>query len=165
VGAEHFARAAAIAREAGLLVTPHAGELCGPDSVVDALDHLGAHRIAHGIRASEDPEVLERLAAGDVACDVCVTSNVALGVVSDLASHPLPTLLEAGVPVTLGADDSLMFGSGLADEYAVARDAFALPDEQLAEIARTSVRVSGASTATKRRVVAEIDAWLASDPG
>jgi adenosine deaminase len=85
-------------------------------------------------------------------------------VVSDLESHPLPRLLEAGVPVTLGADDSLMFGSGIADEYVVARDAFALSDEQLAEIARTSVRVSGASAATKQQVVADIDAWLAADP-
>jgi adenosine deaminase len=166
-GSEHalpaaaFARAAAIAREAGLLVTPHAGELCGPESVVDALDELGASRIAHGVRASEDPDVLARLASEGVACDVCVTSNVALGVVEHVGDHPLPQLLAAGVPVTLGADDSLMFGSGVADEYELAREAFGLDDEALAAIARTSATASGASNATKVRILADIDAWLA----
>lgn len=169
-GSEHvapaadFARAAAIAREAGLLVTPHAGELCGPESVVDALDELGASRIAHGVRSSEDPDLLARLADQGVACDVCVTSNLALGVVARIGDHPFPQLLAAGVPVTLGADDSLMFGAGIVDEYEQARDAFGLEDETLAAIARTSAIVSGASDATKLRMLADIDAWLAEVP-
>ena len=97
---EPFADAFAIAREAGLLATPHAGELAGPESVRGALDALGAQRIQHGVRAAEDPALVERLApARSSACDVCPTSNVLLSVVADLASHPLPALLDAGVRV------------------------------------------------------------------
>jgi len=161
-GPELFARAAAIAREAGLLVTPHAGELAGPESVWGALDHMGAHRIAHGVRSVEDPELLARLARDGIACDVCVTSNVALGVVDSVASHPLPQLLAAGVPVTLGSDDQLMFGNRVADEYELARDAFGLSDETLAAIARNSVDASGATETTKARLRGEIDDWLSS---
>jgi adenosine deaminase len=116
------------------------------------------------VRAVEDREVLTRLGAEDVACDVCITSNVALGIVQAVDAHPLPQLIDAGVPVTLGADDSLMFGAGIADEYALAREVFELDDETLAAIARTSVTASGADAATKARLLAEIDDWLAAPP-
>ncbi len=126
-GSEHaadasdFAPAAAMAREGGLLVTPHAGELLGARSVVDAIEHLGADRIAHGIRAVEDPDVLRRLAAEGITCDVCLSSNVALGVVDAIERHPLPHLVASGVPVSLGADDRLMFRAGASDQYELAR--------------------------------------------
>jgi adenosine deaminase len=159
-GAELFAGASAIAHEAGLLVVPHAGELAGPESVRGALDAMSAHRIAHGIRAVEDEKLLERLARERITCDVCLTSNVRIGVVDSIAEHPLPRLLEAGVPVTLGSDDPLMFGSRLADEYALACDTFGLTDEALAGIARTSVDASGAPEATKARLRVAIDEWI-----
>jgi adenosine deaminase len=159
-GPEQFARAAATAREAGLLSVPHAGELLGPESVRGAIDVLGAHRIAHGVRAVEDDALLAEMAAAGIACDVCVTSNIRLGVVASVDEHPLPRLLDAGVPVTLGSDDQLIFGSRVGDEYALARDAFGLSDEALATIARTSIDVSGAPAATKVRVRAAVDDWL-----
>jgi adenosine deaminase len=162
-GPELFARAAAVARDAGLLVVPHAGELAGPESVWGALDEMGAHRIAHGVRSVEDADLMARLAGEGIACDVCVTSNVALGVVESVDEHPLPELLEAGVPVTLGSDDQLMFGSRVADEYALARDTFSLSDETLAAIARTSIDASGAPDATKVRLRTAIDDWLVPD--
>ena len=93
---EPFAEAFAIARAAGLLSVPHAGELAGPASVKGALDALGANRLQHGVRAIEDPELVRRLADSPVCLDVCPTSNLMLAVVSDIASHPLPALLEAG---------------------------------------------------------------------
>jgi adenosine deaminase len=159
-GPELFTRAAATAREAGLLSVPHAGELLGPESVRGAIDELGAHRIAHGVRAVEDSTLLEHMAGAGIACDVCLTSNLRLGIVGSIEEHPLPRLLDAGVPVTIGSDDQLMFESRVADEYALARDAFGLSDEALAAIARTSVDVSGASEATKAQVRAAIDDWL-----
>jgi adenosine deaminase len=103
------------------------------------------------------------MAEAGIACDVCVTSNVRLGVVTSVDEHPLPRLLDAGVPVTLGSDDQLMFESRVADEYALARDTFGLSDEALAAIARTSIDVSGAPAATKTRVGAAVDDWLAPD--
>jgi len=155
-----FERAFAIAREAGLLSVPHAGELAGPASVAAAVDLLGANRIAHGVRSAEDPDLLRRLAAEAITCDVCPTSNVRLGVVGNVAAHPLPRLLEAGVPITINADDSLHFGPGIGEEYELARRTFRLTDDQLAAIARTSAEVSGASAETKARLQGGIDAWL-----
>jgi adenosine deaminase len=157
-GPAPFARACAIAAEAGLLVVPHAGETVGPESVVGALG-LGADRLAHGVRAVEDRELLARLADEEVTCDVCPTSNVRLSVVGHVDEHPLPVLLEAGVPVTLGSDDQLFFGSQVAGEYEVARRAWGLSDTELADIARTSALASGAPKATKAGILSAIDDW------
>src|ERR1700720_2478630 len=98
---EPFALAFAVARAAGLISAPHAGEHGGPESVRGALDTLGARRIQHGVRAAEDPSLLARLAAEEVCLDVCPTSNVQLRVVPNFAQHPLPRLLAAGVQVSL----------------------------------------------------------------
>jgi adenosine deaminase len=160
-GPEPFAGAFAIAAEADLLLVPHAGESVGPESVRGALA-LGAHRLAHGVRSVEDPELPALLAGEGIVCDVCPTSNLKLSVVGDLALHPLPQLLEAGVPVTLGSDDQLFFGSQVAGEYEVARAAWGLTDTELADIARTSARASGAPDDLKAEMSSGIDAWLAA---
>jgi adenosine deaminase len=157
---EPFAAAFEIARAAGLVAAPHAGEHGGPDSVRGALDALGARRIQHGVRSAEDPELLRRLADSDVCLDVCPTSNVQLRVVESLAEHPLPTLLAAGVQVSLNADDPLFFGSGVLAEYELARHSFGLDDVALARIAACSIRASGAPPALKTKALADIDAWL-----
>src|SRR2546428_9633994 len=78
--AHDFAPAFRIAARAGLLLVPHGGELAGPDSVAACLDDLHADRIGHGIRAAEDPALVKRLAAGGITCEVCPSSNVAMGI-------------------------------------------------------------------------------------
>jgi adenosine deaminase len=156
-----FAPAFAIAERAGLLLAPHGGELLGPQSVRTCLDDLHADRLGHGIRTVEDPDLLKRVVDRGVALEVCPVSNVALGVYTDLSSVPLPTLLEAGATVALGADDPLLFGSRLASQYATMRAAHSLSDHELAELARMSVQASCAPEGLKRGVLAEIDAWLA----
>ena len=145
-----FAAAFAIAERAGLLLAPHGGELLGPDSIRTCLDVLHADRLGHGVRAAEDPVLLDRIVQAGVALEVCPVSNVALGVYSDLTSVPLPTLLDAGATVALGADDPLLFGSQLAAQYATMRAAHELSDDQLAELARMSVRASRAPDETKQ---------------
>ena len=90
------------------------------------MNDLGATRIAHGVRAVEDPGLLADLAERNVTLDLCLTSNKALGVFPDTARHPLPALLAAGVGCSLGADDPLMFGAGLLDEYQTARSVLGL---------------------------------------
>lgn len=157
---EPFAEAFAIARDAGLVSAPHAGELAGPASVRAALDVLGARRIAHGVRAVEDPALVARLAAEGVVLDVCPTSNVALGVVGSLSEHPLPLLLQAGVRCTLNADDPLLFGPGLLEEYETARKVLALTDSQLAAMARTSIESSDAPREMVENAVGLIGEWL-----
>ncbi|MGH9305137.1 MAG: adenosine deaminase [Acidimicrobiales bacterium] len=161
---EAFAGAFELARDAGLLSCPHAGELEGPTSVWGALDALGAHRIQHGVRATEDATLMERLAADRVCLDVCPTSNVCLGVVATLESHPLPRLLDSGIRCSLNGDDPLFFGAELIDEYRLARERLGLSDEQLAEVARASVESSGGSEELKSSAGAGIDKWLATAP-
>ena len=156
-----FAPAFAIAERAGLLLVPHGGELLGPASVRRCLDELHADRLGHGIRAVEDPELLEEVVSRGIALEVCPVSNVALGVYTDLSSVPLPALIEAGATVALGADDPLLFGSRLASQYATMRAAHSLSDCDLAELARMSVRASRAPDLLKRSVLRDIDAWLA----
>jgi adenosine deaminase len=99
-----------------------------------------------------------------VALEVCPVSNVALGVYSDLTSVPLPQLLAAGATVALGADDPLLFGSRLASQYTTMRAAHDLSDEQLAELARMSVRASCAPDEVKSRLLADIEVWLSEIP-
>jgi adenosine deaminase len=159
-----FAGAFQIAERAGLLLTPHGGELRGPEHIRLCLDTLHADRLGHGVRAAEDPALLDRIVEAGVALEVCPVSNVALGVYSDLTSVPLPTLLAAGATVALGADDPLLFGSRLAAQYATMRAAHELDDAQLAELARMSVRASRAPDDVKAAATSDIDGWLAAEP-
>ncbi|WP_084704831.1 adenosine deaminase [Phaeacidiphilus oryzae] len=162
--ARDFDRAFAIAREGGLLAAPHGGELAGPSSVRDCLDDLGAGRVGHGVRAAEDPRLMARLAAEGVVCEVCPASNVALGVYERPEDVPLRRLFEAGVRIALGADDPLLFGSRLAAQYRLARERLGFSDEELAELARHSLRGARMPEERRGRLLAEVDAWLASGP-
>lgn len=154
-----FTHAFAIADRAGLLLTPHGGELLGPASVRASLA-LGAGRLGHGVRAVEDPRLLEDLATGGVTLEVCPTSNVSLGVFARPEDVPIPRLLEAGVSFALGADDPLLFGSQLAEQYTVMRDAHELTDQQLAGIARMSIEASTAPTDVLAAFKQDVDGWL-----
>jgi len=156
-----FEEAFAIARHGGLLATPHAGESLGSDSVAVALEALGAHRILHGVRAVEDPTVVARLASAGVCLDVCPTSNVRLGVFA-AEDHPLATLIERGVRCSVNADDPLLFGTSLLDEYALCRAQFSLSDHQLAQVAETSIDASGAPSALKGSALAAVERWRRS---
>jgi len=158
--AREFSAAFRIAERAGLLLDPHGGELAGPASVEACLDELHADRIGHGIRAVEDLAVVKRLAAEGVTCEVCPSSNVALGVAASPEQVPLRRLAEAGVPVALGADDPLLFGTRLTAQYEIARHAHGFTDAELAGLARMSVLSSAAPGPVRTRLLAGIDAWL-----
>ncbi|MET9220657.1 adenosine deaminase [Streptomyces sp. NPDC003300] len=163
--ARDFDRAFAIARDGGLLAAPHGGELAGPSSVRDCVDDLYAGRIGHGVRAAEDPRLLRRLAEKGITCEVCPASNVALGVYEKAEDVPLRTLYEAGVPMALGADDPLLFGSRLAAQYEIARASHDFTDAELAELARQSVRGSRAPEDVRLRLLAGIAEWEATPEG
>jgi adenosine deaminase len=157
-----FAPAFRIAERAGLQLVPHGGELLGPASVTACLDDLHADRIGHGVRSVEDPAVVKRLAADQVTCEVCPSSNVALGIARGPAAVPLRELYEAGVPVALGADDPLLFGPRLTAQYEIAREAHGFSDAELAGLARSSVRASAAPGPLRAAMLAGIDDWLAA---
>jgi adenosine deaminase len=150
-----FGRAAA----AGLPTVPHAGEGAGAESVRACVELLGARRINHGVRAVEDPAVVDLLIERGVSLDVCPTSNVALQVAPSLEAHPLPALLDAGVPVSLNTDCPLFLDTSTADEYALASSAFGLGPDQLAAIARTSLETSSCPADRRDRALAALGEW------
>ncbi len=156
---EVFERAFAIAREAGLLSTPHAGEHGGAASVVGAIDVLGADRVQHGVQAVVDVDLVARLARDQICLDVCPTSNLVLSVVPTIEEHPLPHLLAAGVPCSINADDPLLFGVGLLDEYELCRHRLGFDDATLADCARSSLEHSGAPPDLKTRAMRAIASW------
>jgi adenosine deaminase len=133
-----FARAYAIARDAGLGCSVHAGEHAGAESVRGALT-LPVTRIAHGVRAIEDWTLVEEIADRGVILEVCPTSNVATQVFPDYESHPIGALREAGVRITINSDDPAYFGCSIGSEYAVARERLGLDEGMLMEITRTAL--------------------------
>lgn len=158
---ELFAEVFREAKARGLRSWPHAGEIVGPEGIWGAVRALGADRIAHGIRAVEDPALLDYLAAHRIGCDVCPTSNVCLGVYPSISAHPIRRLLAAGVPVTINSDDPPMFNTTIADELLnLARYQGFTPTE-LANLTRTAVKVSFLPDDEKASLRAEVEADLA----
>ena len=160
-----FGPAFAIARRAGLASVPHGGELLGPAHVEAVVDSLVPDRLGHGIRSAEDPRVLERVVDDGIALEVCPASNVSLGVYRSPAEVPLRALVDAGATVALGADDPLLFRSRLLAQYEDARTVLGFSDDELADLARSSIRASRASDTTKRALLAGVDDWLATPAG
>ena len=154
-----FANAFQIAKRAGLSLVPHGGELLGPQSVREVVNHLAPQRLGHGVRASEDPELLHRLVDDGLAIEICPASNVSLGVFSDPASLPLRSFVDAGATVALSADDPLLFRSRLVDQYVTVRDVHGFSSGQIANLARDSITASRASDASKRQWHTKVDAW------
>ncbi|MXN53965.1 adenosine deaminase [Shinella sp. AETb1-6] len=152
----NFVRAFDIARDAGLGITIHAGELSGAFSVRDALDHVCPSRISHGVRAIEDADLVRRLADEGVVLEVCPGSNVALGVFPDLESHPLRALHAAGVRVTLNADDPPFFHTSLAREYALAATAMGFSDADIRGMTRTAIEAAFVDEPTRQRLLAAL---------
>jgi adenosine deaminase len=159
-----FGKAFEIARRAGLIAAPHSGELLGAESVWSTLRELQPDRLGHGVRSAEDPRLVARIVDTGIPLEVCPRSNVALGVYPDLASVPLRTLFDAGATVALGADDPLLFGSRLLDQYEAARSAQGFSDEDLAALARMSIDGSTAPADVQSALLTEVDSWIAAPP-
>ncbi len=154
-----FAEAFKLAGRVGLKRTVHAGESSGPDGVRDAVGLLGADRIDHGVRAIEDPAVVDLLAQKRIPLGICPTSNLTLGVYPSLAEHPIDRLRRAGVPVSINTDDPALLGLKLENEYAACAKSFAWSDDEVRGIARTSIEASFAPADIKRRLVDALAAW------
>jgi aminodeoxyfutalosine deaminase len=150
------------ARAEGLHSVPHAGETTGPQTVWDALNHLGAERIGHGISSVRDPRLLDHLAEHRIPLEVCPTSNIATRAVAALDEHPIRQLVDAGVLVTVNSDDPPMFGTDLNTEYGVAARLLELDHTGVAALAKNAVRASFLDPAGKARLAAEIDTYTAS---
>lgn len=157
-----WAGAFKIARNAGLASVPHGGELLGPAHVRAIVDQLAPTRLGHGVRAIEEPGLVELLAERGIGFEINPTSNIQMGLYRRAADVPLRRIFDAGALVALGADDPLLFLSRLNDQYRMAREVHGFSDAELAELARRSILASLASEADKRVWLADVDAWLGS---
>jgi adenosine deaminase len=142
----------------------HAGEWADGGSVYRAIDSLGAQRIAHGVRAVEDPRALDLARERRVAFEVCLTSNVASGAVRSYAEHPLPRLLQAGIQVTLNSDDPSICGIRLSDEYRVAMQHFGFSIDSLRGLILAAVQAAFLPAAESHRLERQLQAELFALP-
>ena len=147
-----FAYAFDMAREAGLGITSHAGEWGGAAEVARTLDALRPSRIGHGIGAAADPALCERLAEDGVVLEVCPGSNVALKAVPGWAAHPIETLRERGVIVTVSTDDPPFFHTTMNHEYDRLADTFGWDEGEFMTIARASADAAFCDAATRAAI-------------
>jgi len=144
------------ARDQGLHVVAHAGEACGPESIRDAVELLGAERIGHGLTAYRDPQLMAALRERRIPLEVCPSSNVATGLIARFEDHPLPKFLAAGLVVTLNSDDPAMFGTSLENEFLEAARCFGFSRETLTALCLNAARASFLGEEEKQKLCAEI---------
>jgi adenosine deaminase/aminodeoxyfutalosine deaminase len=154
--AEMFKDLYAKAAAHGLRLTVHAGETAGPESVWGALN-IGAERVGHGLSVPHDPELMAILAEKQVPIEVCLSSNFRTGVCPQLREHPIKTLFENGLMVTLNTDDPEMFQTSLCQEYELAQKEFGFSDDHLHELARNSFEASFLSPEKKLEFLQRVD--------
>ncbi|WP_455361236.1 adenosine deaminase [Streptomyces sp. SYSU K21746] len=145
----------------GLRRVAHAGEEGPPAYIWEALDILGVERIDHGLRSMEDPELVERLVREQVPLTLCPLSNVRLRAVDTLEDHPLPSMMEAGLLVTVNSDDPAYFGGYVGETFYAIHEALGLGNEQLRALARNSFVAAFLDDDEERRAryLAEVEAY------
>ena len=147
-----------MAREAGLRLTCHAGEWGGPDSVRDAWKDLGVERIGHGVRAIEDLSLVDELAEAGVVLEVCPGSNIALGLYKNWRAHPIGTLFDRGVKVTVSTDDPPFFHTTMAREFDRLAEALDWDDGVFATLNRTAAEAAFCDETTRKRLFEKLAA-------
>jgi aminodeoxyfutalosine deaminase len=150
------------ARAAGLHSAPHSGETAGPESIWGALRALGAERIGHGVRAIEDAVLVGHLAERHIPLEVNPTSNLRLGIYSNLDEHPLRRLRAAGVVVTVNSDDPPLFNTTLNDEVALLAGHFGFDLAAINEILLDGVRCSFLPPERKQALSRDFQAEMAA---
>ena len=151
-----FAPAFAIAHAAGLGCTAHAGEVCGPESVRDALDLLPVTRLGHGVRAIDDPELVARIRDQRIVLEVCPGSNLALDLYPSPDAHPLRRLHDAGCRVTLNADDPPFFATSTGAEYDLAHNSMGFSADELTQLTRNAVEAAFVDAETREALLARL---------
>jgi len=129
------------AREAGMKLKAHVGEFGGAEEVRRTVEVLDLDEVQHGIGAAESVEVMRWLSEKHIQLNLCPTSNVMLDAVTDLTSHPIRTLFDNGVSVTINTDDLMIFGQSVSEEYRNLYQADIFSAEELDNIRRASLEV------------------------
>ncbi len=160
---EKFKEVFAACRALGLRCVAHAGEEGPAQYIWNALQYLEAERIDHGVRAIDDPALMRLLARHQVPLTVCPLSNIKLKVFDSLAQHNIKTMLDAGLCVTINADDPSYFGGYIADNYWACAQELALEKQHLGQIARNSFDASFVSREQRQVWLAKLDQYLAQN--
>lgn len=152
----------AYVHDAGLPLALHAGETDGPESIWQALTTLHADRIGHGVRAIVDEKLIDLLYAMQTPLEVCPTSNVCLGIVPDMASHPIRRLWDAGLNLSVNTDDPPMFNTTLTAEYRTLARVHSFTRNEIATLVRNAARAAFLPPAEKRAMRAAFEAEFAA---
>jgi adenosine deaminase len=155
-GSVQYREAFTWARNHELPIIPHAGETVGPSSIQEVLDIAQPLRIGHGVRCVEDEKLMQHLAATGIPLEVCPTSNIALGIYPDLASHPLPKLMDEGVYVTINSDDPPMFGTTLSEEFERCAKAFEFNEDMLWSLSMNALNAAILPESRRRELLARM---------
>lgn len=137
-------------RDADLNVTVHAGEAAGAESIWQAINQLGATRIGHGVKAIEDPKLLEYLAKNNIGIESCLTSNIQTSTIACIAKHPIKTFLDHGVMACINTDDPAVEGIELGYEYKVAAPQAGLSQQQIIKAQENGIELAFLSNAEKQ---------------
>jgi adenosine deaminase len=148
------------ARDHGLETKAHAGEFGPAEHVREAIEVLGVKRIQHGIRAIEDPDVVELAIQQDATFDVCPISNVKLAVIDELENHPIRQFFDQGLRCTVSTDDPFSFGNTVEDEYAALSAGLHFTNAELARIAKNGFEVATVDSAIRQKWMDEVDALV-----
>ncbi|MGI9275682.1 MAG: adenosine deaminase, partial [Endozoicomonas sp.] len=140
-------------RDAGLQVTVHAGEAAGPESMWQAINELGATRIGHGVKAIEDPKLMDFLAEKGIGIETCLTSNVQTSTFPNIESHPLKQFLDQGILATINTDDPAVEGIELPHEYEIAAPAAGLTPADIRQAQENGLAISFLSDAEKAELL------------
>ena len=150
---DDFSEALSIAKSAGLKLALHAGEICGPESIRDAV-RLGASRVGHGVSAVQDPALMKELAEKNIMVEVCPTSNrILVGELKgDLANHPARKLYDAGIKISLNPDDGGIFGTQTGKEHRISAKEFGFTKAEMYDITLCALDCSFADVKTRKQL-------------
>ena len=143
---DHFKQA----RDAGLNITVHAGEAAGPQSMWHAINELGAVRIGHGVKAIEDPKLMDYLAANEIGIESCLTSNLQTSTVADITQHPLKRFLDHGVLACINTDDPAVSNIEIRHEFEVAAALAGLTEADISKAQNNALKIAFLSDAEKQ---------------
>jgi adenosine deaminase len=143
-------------RDAYLAVTVHAGEALGAPSIWQALNELGASRIGHGVKAIEDPKLMDYLRDNRIGIESCLTSNIQTSTVNDLTKHPLKQFLDHGILACLNTDDPAVEGIEIEYEYAVAAPKAGLSQADMEKAQANALEIAYLSDADKSALKAKV---------
>ncbi len=145
-----------IAANAGYACTVHAGEICGPDSVWDAINYLPISRIGHGVKSVYDEKLISELINRKIHLEICPGSNLALSLFPNWESHPLLSIMNKGISISLNSDDPPFFNTTVGQEYQNSAKNFNLNVKDLKQISLMAMEASFADIKIKSRLIEEI---------